>query len=345
MPANTPPKQRYAGAAEHPAPEARSFKEAGDAILVTPDNFPRAESDLYFSGVVKLGGFGRFFHNREPTPLDRQTVVRLNRDTLYSAAVFDLDAGPVTLTMPDAGRRFMSLQVINEDQYTLGVHYGEGAHTLSRDAVGTRYVVCAVRTLANPNDPRDMQTAHALQDAISGAQASPGRFEVPAWDRASQDKVRSALIELSTTLTDSRGQFGRKEDVDPVHFLIGSAYAWGGNPQSEAIYLNVVPAKNDGAAIYRLQVKDVPVDGFWSVSVYNAEGYFEPNPHNAYTLNNVTANREQDGSVHIQFGGCDGGVPNCLPISKGWNYMVRLYRPRPEALDGRWRFPEAQPVR
>jgi hypothetical protein len=28
----------------------------------------------------------------------------------------------------------------------------------------------------------------------------------------------------------------------------------------------------------------------------------------------------------------------------GWNYMVRLYRPRPEILNGTWKFPEAQPV-
>src|SRR4051812_37222303 len=84
---------------------------AGKSVPVTADNFTRAESDLYFSGVVKNGGFGKFDHTREPAPLDKQTVIRLNRDTLYSAAVFDLDAGPVTITLPDAGTRFMSLQV------------------------------------------------------------------------------------------------------------------------------------------------------------------------------------------------------------------------------------------
>jgi hypothetical protein len=31
-----------------------------------------------------------------------------------------------------------------------------------------------------------------------------------------------------------------------------------------------------------------------------------------------------DGSVAIQFGGCDGTIPNCLPIMKGWIYTVRL---------------------
>jgi hypothetical protein len=34
-----------------------------------------------------------------------------------------------------------------------------------------------------------------------------------------------------------------------------------------------------------------------------------------------------------------------LPITPGWNYIVRLYRPRKEVLDGSWTFPEGQPVR
>ena len=49
-------------------------------------------------------------HRREPTPIAAQTVIRMNRDTLYSAAVFDLDAGPVTITLPDPGKRFLSMQ-------------------------------------------------------------------------------------------------------------------------------------------------------------------------------------------------------------------------------------------
>jgi hypothetical protein len=91
-------------------------------------------------------------------------------------------------------------------------------------------------------------------------------------------------------------------------------------------------------------VKDVPVDGFWSISLYNANGYYEKNEYGAYSLNNVTAKKGADGSVTIQFGGCDGKVPNCLPIMPGWNYTVRLYRPRKEILDGTWTFPEAELV-
>lgn len=88
------------------------------------------------------------------------------------------------------------------------------------------------------------------------------------------------------------------------------------------MYLNVTPSKNDGTTIYKLKVKDVPVDGFWSITVYNAEGYFQPNKLNAYSINNITAKKSEDGSVAIQFGGCDGTTPNCLPITKGWIYTV-----------------------
>lgn len=100
---------------------------------VTVDNFIRAESDLYFSNMVKDGSLGKFVHRREPASIDKQTVIRLNRDTLYSAAVFDLDAGPVTITLPDAGERFMSMQVINEDHYVPEVVYGAGSYTLDKE--------------------------------------------------------------------------------------------------------------------------------------------------------------------------------------------------------------------
>jgi hypothetical protein len=299
---------------------------------------------MFFGLSVKDGALGKFHHRRAPMGIDDQFVVRGNRDTLYSVGVFDLDAGPVTIAMPDAGKRFMSLQVIDQDQYVPAVYYGAGSHTFTRDGIGTRYVGLAVRTLADPNNPDDVKQAVALQDRIDVKQASPGRFEVPNWDPVSQKKVRDALLVLATTLPDTRRAFGARGDVDPVRRLIQAAAAWGGNPDKDALYLSVTPARNDGSTIYKLNVGTVPVDGFWSVSVYNAQGYYEKNPYNAYTLNNLTAQKGADGSITVQFGGCDGRVANCLPIVKGWNYMVRLYRSRPEILEGRWTFPEAQPV-
>lgn len=324
---------------------AAPTQPSADSIApVTVNNFIRAESDMYFSAiVVRDQGFGKFHHTRELAPLDDQKVIRQNRDTLYSAAVFDLDAGPVTITLPDAGKRFMSMQVISEDHYTPPAIYTPGPHTLSRQKVGTRYVVVGIRTLVNPSDPEDLKAAHALQDAVKVSQkGGPGKFEVPKWDSAGQKKIREALLVLASTVKDTSRAFGLKGEVDPVQHLIGTASAWGANPPKDATYLNVVPTRNDGTTVYKLKVAHVPVDGFWSVSVYNADGFYQKNPYDSYTLNNVTAKKDAQGAVSIQFGGCDGSIPNCLPIMPGWNYMVRLYRPRAEIANGQWKFPEAQ---
>jgi para-nitrobenzyl esterase len=318
-------------------------QSAGGSIPVDVHNFVRAETDMYFGGFVQDGHFGKLGHTREPVPIDKQNVVRMNRDTLYSNGVFDLDAGPVTITLPDAGKRFMSLQVLSEDHYTIEVVYGPGSFTYDRAKVGTRYVAFLIRTLADAEDAADIASANALQDAIRIEQAQAGAFETPEWDKASRDKIREALSVLASLGT-GPDRFGRKEEVDPIDFLIGTAIGWGGNPRYAADYASFYPSRNDGQTVYRLTVKDVPVDGFWSISIYNEEGLFERNDLNAYSLNNLTAKANADGSVAVQFGGCDGKIANCLPTVKGWNYTVRLYRPRKEILDGTWTFPEAQPA-
>ena len=71
---------------------------------------------------------------------------------------------------------------------------------------------------------------------------------------------------------------------------------------------------------YELTVKDVPVDAFWSISLYN-----------------------KDGSFTVHFGG-DPKSLSYLHIMEGWNYTVRLYQPRNEILEGKWVFPDVKSV-
>lgn len=323
---------------------ARAQSASSTAVPVTVDNFVRAETDNYLATNATEAGLGKLSHRREPASIDNQTVIRLNRDTLYSFGVFDLAAGPVTVTLPDAGKRFMSLEIINEDHYVPFVAYDDKPHTLTEKSVGTRYVMVAIRTLADPNDPKDLDEVHKLQDAITVSQKKVGKLELPNWDQASLKEIRDGLLALAKHTDGFRHAFGTKDEVDPIKHLIGTAAGWGGNPDKDAIYIGANVPKNDGTTVYRLHVKDVPVNAFWSVSVYDAAGYFEKNPYNAYSLNNITAKKGPDGTVTIQFGGCDGKIPNCLPIMPDWNYTVRLYRPRTEILSGKWRFPNPEPA-
>ena len=313
-----------------------------DAKPVTWDTFVRAESDKYFKSYADLGGFGKFYNIRQPTPIDAQKVIRMNRDTLYSFGIFDLTS-PVTITKPDTGNRFQSMQVISQDEYTPMVIYKPGKYTLTQDRVGTRYVFVGFRTFVDSANPADIKKVSAIQDQIKVEQASKGELEIPNWDQKSQDRLRDAINVVAATMTDASEAFGTKEEVDPIEHFLGAAFGWGGNPAKDATYLNVVPEKNDGKTPYTLHVKDVPVDGFWSISLYNNKGFFQENEYNAYSINNVTGVKNKDGSFTIHFGG-DPKQPNYLPIMDGWNYIVRLYQPRKEILDGEWKFPTPKPA-
>jgi hypothetical protein len=162
-------------------------------VPVNPDNFNRAECDTVFRRHVKESGLGKFVHHRNLIALDFP-VIRPNRDALYSLAVFDLDAGPVTVTLPDAGNRFISLQVIDEDQYRPQVVYGKGSYTFTKRTIGTRYISIGIRVLVNPANPADIKRVHALQDLVKLQQTDPGRFAIPNWDLVSQKRMRDALL-------------------------------------------------------------------------------------------------------------------------------------------------------
>jgi hypothetical protein len=317
---------------------------AGDPVVVTVYNFARAQADMEFDGILKSsGGTNKWQHNREPTPIDKQNIIRMNRDTLYSFAIVDISKG-ATVTLPDAGNRYMSLMVINNDGYVNETFHGGGTYKLTMEKFDTPYVAVGVRVLANAEDKSDIQKVHELQDKMKIEAASDTPFVLPNYDNASYKATLDALLVLSKGMKGTAGAFGSKAEVNPVDFLLGSAASWGGLPVKEALYINVEPGLPVGE--YELTVKDVPVSGFWSISLYDKEGYFKQNDLNAYSLNNLTAKKNADGSYTIRFGGCTASTENCLPIMDGWNYLVRLYEPHEEIIDGKWKFPgPPQPVK
>lgn len=311
---------------------------AQESPHVTANNYVRAESDYQFRTYIKnYDCFGEFVHSRAAYDVDNQVTVRGNRDTLYSFGVFDLTS-PLTVTMPDPAGRYQSLMILSQD-HSISAVYSPTEITLTQESVGSRYVMLLIRTFMDPNDKSDMKAAHQLQDRVAIEQAGKGTFSVPDWDKAEVEAMRATINVVAATVPDSSKMFGLKDELDPVYHMLGAAMGWGGLPAKAAMYRNVTPKKDDGKTAYTITVKDVPVDAFWSVTLYDNEGWMPVNKYDAYSFNNVTAKRNDDGSITIHFGG-DPNADNFLPIVEGWNYIVRQYRPRKEILEGKWKFPE-----
>ena len=307
-------------------------------------NYVRAETDEQLKGyITRYGAFGKFVHNRNAYEVDKQVTQGANRDTIYSFGVFDLSKSPLSVKLPETNGRYMSLMVVSENHDVYPALYAPGKWEFSEDKIGTRYIMIVLRTFMNPNDPKDMAAARKLQDMVVTEQKDIGSSNgLPQWDTKKMLKLREHFSAIGATLSDSSHFFGVKSDRSYFENAMGVAVGWGGLQQRDAFYELVQPEKNDGKTPYVLHVpKDVPVGAFWSVTVYDKDRFLIPNKYKAYSYNSVTAKRNPDGSVDIHFGG-DPNAVNFLPIKEGWVYIVRMYRPSKEILNGSWKFPKPQ---
>lgn len=320
--------------------------KARAAEPVTLGNLVRAESDTMFRASLAAYkiGVGKLVHERKlVSAAEPQPIIRANQDTLYSAVVLDLSK-PATIALPEAGNRFQSMLVISQDHYSF-VEASPGTYQLTEEEVGTRFAFVLFRTFVDAGNPADLAKAHAAQDGIVLSGGGDGPFVAPDWDLESLKEARKAVSGLASAVGfDASRAFGRKDEVDPIDHLVGAMAAWAGQPATTATASIDSVDKNDGTTPYAVTVKDVPVDAFWSVTVYNADGYLEPNDLERNSYNNFSAKPNTDGSFTINFGGCEDGRINCIPITPEWNYAVRLYKPRAEILDGSWVFPKPEAV-
>ena len=87
-----------------------------------------------------------------------------------------------------------------------------------------------------------------------------------------------------------------------------------------------------------------PVNAFWSVTLYDADGYQVANPLNRFALSSwMPLKYNPDGSLDLYFQNESPGADkeaNWLPAPKTpFNLTMRMYVPKSEALTGKWNPP------
>lgn len=306
------------------------------------NNYVEIQSSTQILDYQKLaGGINAWYHNIKPTPLDKQSTIRMNRDTLYSMAIIDFSEG-ASITLPDVGNRYISLAIQNQYGYTTHVYYGGGTYILDKNEVGADYAMAFVRLLIDAKDEADVKLANALQNQYKVTANSNKIFMPIDFDKASFMQTHNALLDLFKMAKGTFDMFGTIDEVDPIYFLVGAAGGFGGLPKKHAFYLNETPSIE--AEHLTLTMKDVPVDAFWSITVYNKDGYLFASEYGSPSINNIMAEPNTDGSYTINFVKSQKGLPNSVAIVDGWNYVIRLYKPRAEILSGAWKRPSLQVI-
>ncbi len=313
---------------------------ANDLIPVTEENYETAESDLAFQNITKLVGSNAWYHFPGLTPLDNQTVVRMNRDTIYSAYIADLSSGG-TISIPDIGNRYISVMVVQNDHYIDQVFTNPGTHKIISK---TKFAMIAARVQIDPNDPSDLERVKQIQDKLIVTTGSHKQHVMPNYDMKQLVALRNALTEEGSKLGNQRNMQGAHGQVDPRMHMYGTAIGWGMLPDSEAQYFSyyskgdVMNPDNCSQATY--QAPKVNGNGFYSLTIYNNQGYIA---FDKAVLNKNNIEYNDDGSFTVSYGNCPEGSKNLMPVAKGWDVMMRIYKPDLEQTKS-YRLPEPKVV-
>jgi hypothetical protein len=177
-------------------------------------------------------------------------------------------------------------------------------------------------------------------------------LKLMAWKLASLARVANGW----SMNTDTMGVYGNYYLKRAIVTQLGL----GANLPEDAIYpLNLADESGkplDGSGTYILHFDKSampPVNAFWSVTLYDSDGFQVPNSLNRFAVSSwMPFKYEADGSLDLYFQNANPGADkeaNWLPAPKGpFNLTMRLYAPKVEALTGRWNPPsvtkEVQPT-
>ncbi|WP_373400066.1 DUF1214 domain-containing protein [Algoriphagus halophilus] len=315
----------------------QSFNRASHGYTET---FIRAETDRAFMEMIKNAGqTNNFFHFRQPTPLDKQTVIRMNRDVLYSGGVFDASDG-LDITFPEMpDDRYASIFIIDNDHYVQDLIYQPGLYKIEGNT-DFLYIIIRLQVF-DADDNEEIAKLNDLQDQFIVKSKSAHEFPEFKWSLESLDSLRAVYNEESAKYSSWEGMMGKRGEVNEKTRHIAAAAAWGLLPEEAATYLNYKPKEIIASDCYTATYKVPDNKGFWSITVYGEDGYIKTEN---CLLNNSNVQLNGDGTFTVHFGSKDvcGDVPNRLDAPEGWNFLFRVYLPGEEVLSGDYLVPEVE---
>lgn len=222
----------------------------------------------------------------------------------------------------------------------------------------TYYAQFAELLKDNPPNQVDYPIIHRLERAGFKVGESFDLARAPEEIRAAFERGHAdgkALVQAESDKAAGKGGKGwiyttrsGAYGVDYLYRAAVAAFGLGMNLPQDAVYPSLSSDSgnrpldgNHGYVMHFDKDKWPPVDAFWSVTAYDADGYFIPNPIKRQAIGDrdrlVT---NPDGSLDIYIQSDSPGADreaNWLPVGKApFTLLLRLYSPREEFLEGRW---------
>jgi hypothetical protein len=306
------------------------------ATTVTRENFTIAESNTQmFSIQQQGGGINKTLSIPRIASLDFQPVVRMNQDTLYHGTVVNISNG-ATITIPEMDGRYVSLQVHDERHFVPMFEYGPGTYELKAE---TDYVVAVVRIQADESDPEDVRKAAEWQSQIVIKSNSDVPLKLGNWDTDSLNAIRAELnAELSKySALETMGN-GTPESVNVEAHRAITAGGYLAAPAKDAMYETSEGNGSTECTAVTYKAPTVVGNGFWSITVYDADGYIF---NEKASVNSKSVVYNEDGSFTMHYGNnCSDDAVNVLNTVEGWNIMMRIYRPTDDIVQNGFELPE-----
>ena len=311
-------------------PSNTSVKKQEKDVIVTKENYPTIETSRQFViQIENAGGINKLNLWDGISTVDKQPIIRLNQDTVYSMGIIDVSKG-ATVTLPETDGRFISAQFVDADHYIYPAVYGAGTFEFPQR---TDYVYLLVRIGAETGDAKEKAIIAELQKKIKVQANSAKAFTPIKFDTVSYEKTHKSLLAAFTTgAHDPKTMFNVKGVANEEARQVGAAIGWGGGQVIDNQWA-MMPDSTNFTCQSTTFVDPKNEGGFWSITVYNKQGFlFAPSNMNSYK-----AKPNKDGTYTVRFG-CDGQENNIdIKNETGtWNAIVRAYKPSKLVQSGKW---------
>jgi len=332
--------------AEIPEIDSSQWKTDPVKYGMTAKEFIQAESRAFISNFIGRNGINNWFHFQALANKDDTWVVSPNNDTIYSIVAVNAKDG-FTLVVPDVGERFVSVHILGENHMSPFYLYGGGTYKFTRDQFESDYLALGIRmgTDGTPEDVKHIVNDLQPQYKILHADSSDTMTRP---DTEKMLKVREAMIKEYDSLPDTFGVMvdHTSKVTDWEKFTYVTAGAWGLSPDHTAMYAPYSLDNVKGGQCYTATYPAVPVDAFFSITVYGQDKFLMAD-HDNIVSSNQNAVVNKDGSFTVIYGNMDCKVKgkNFLYTPQdNWSFLMRAYKPDVSKFSN-YELPEIQAIK